>query len=432
MRANQLAADGHRRAALFVDFENVHRGLCESSPEAARRFATQPARWVQWMERTLGPLVVDLDDQPRKLLRRICYLEPARSGQFRPYFTRAGFRVVDCPALTTMGKNSADIHMVLDILDTLTHPERYDEFIVLSVDADFTPVLLRLREHDRRTAMLVSGPAAAALQAACDFAIPDSMFLDEALGLAVEDEPVPAQPPIELDDLRQRMRQVVRDLVASAAEPIVMARVAHEVRKTVGISVDSTNWAGAGSFGKFIAQMTGEHLRVDSRRSPGWLYDPTRHTASAQAALTMSEVVDRVSRLVDAPMLSTETYATLFAVLAEVGDTYGDGDGGSDGFRGDGDGSDGGGGPADQAEAERRARDRCAELGRPVSRPAVHFVVVGLRHQGIVWPRPGLDAAKLAAAFAENVLALAADVPMVLSEAERAEVRGWLQSGAPA
>lgn len=405
MRANQIAADGHRRAALFVDFENVHRGLCESSPEAGRRFATQPARWVQWMERTLGPLVVDLEDQPRKLLRRICYLEPARSGQFRPYFTRAGFRVVDCPALTTMGKNSADIHMVLDILDTLTHPERYDEFIVLSVDADFTPVLLRLREHDRRTAMLVSGPAAAALQAACDFAIPDSVFLDEALGL--EDEPPPAPAPLELDDLRGRMQQVVRDLVAAAAEPVVMARVAHEVRKTVGTPVDTTNWAGSGSFGKFIAQMTDEYLRVDSRRSPGWLYDPTRHTASAQ---DVSEVVDRVSRLVDAPMLSPETYATLFSVLAEVGDGDGDRDG-------------------DQAEAERRARDRCAALGRPVSRPAVHFVVVGLRHQGIAWPRPGLDATKLAEAFAENVLELAADVPLVLSDGERAEIRGWLQPG---
>ncbi|MGB3443083.1 MAG: NYN domain-containing protein [Actinophytocola sp.] len=405
MYARKLAADGHRRAALFVDFENVHRGLCESSPEAGRRFATQPARWVQWMERTLGPLVVDLDDQPRKLLRRICYLEPARSGQFRPYFTRAGFRVVDCPALTTMGKNSADIHMVLDILDTLTHPERYDEFIVLSVDADFTPVLLRLREHDRRTAMLVSGPAAAALQAACDFAIPDSVFLDEALGLAVEDDSAPAPAPIELDELRQQMQRVVLDLVSSAAEPVVMARVAHEVRKAVGMSVDTTSWAGSGSFGKFIAQMTNEHLRVDSRRSPGWLYDPTRHTASAQAALNMSEVVDRVSRLVDAPMLSPETYATLFCVLAEVGDTDGDGD---------------------QAEAERRARDRCAELGRPVSRPAVHFVVVGLRHQGIVWPHPGLDAAKLAEAFAENVLALTTNVPMVLSDNERAEIRGWL------
>jgi hypothetical protein len=119
----------------------------------------------------------------------------------------------------------------------------------------------------------------------------------------------------------------------------------------------------------------------------------------------VSEVVDRVSRLVDAPMLSPDTYATLFAVLAEVGDTHGD---------------------RDQAEAERRVRDRCAELGRPVSRPAVHFVVVGLRHQGIGWPRTGLDAAKLAEAFAENVLELARDVPVALSDHERGEVRAWL------
>src|SRR5262249_2517288 len=173
----------HRRAALFVDFENVYPGLCAASREAGRRFATDPARWVRWMEQSMGPMLVDADDAPRVLLRRICYLDPARSSRFRPYFTRAGFRIVDCPALTAAaGKNSADIYMVLDILDTLRHPTYFEEFIVLSVDADFPPVLLRLREHDRRTAMLVSGPTAAAMQAACDFAIPDALFLDEALG----------------------------------------------------------------------------------------------------------------------------------------------------------------------------------------------------------------------------------------------------------
>jgi uncharacterized LabA/DUF88 family protein len=79
-------------------------------------------------------------------------------GRFRPFFTRAAFRVVDCPPLTTRGKNSADIYMVLDILDALEHPTSFDEFILLSADADFTPVMLRLRAHDRRTVLLATGP----------------------------------------------------------------------------------------------------------------------------------------------------------------------------------------------------------------------------------------------------------------------------------
>lgn len=39
------------------------------------------------------------------------------------------------------GKTSTDIHMVLDIIDLLQHETHYDEFIVFSADADFTPVL---------------------------------------------------------------------------------------------------------------------------------------------------------------------------------------------------------------------------------------------------------------------------------------------------
>jgi NYN domain-containing protein len=413
----------HRRAAVFVDFENVYIGLCKSSKEAGWRFATQPARWISWMENELGPFLVDIEDQPRTLLRRICYLDPARSSRFRPYFTRAGFRVVDCPALTAMGKNSADIYMVLDILDTLTHPTWFDEFIVLSVDADFTPVLLRLREHDRRTAMLVSGPAAAAMQAACDFAIPDAMFLDEALGLDERDaeaadpvevvevvEPEVVVGEVEAESLHRRMETVVRELVAAASEPVVMAKAAHDVRTTIGAEVDTTRWAGNGTFGRFAAKLTGERLRMDTTRPPGWLYDPARHAPPHQepeagAPAGVPEVAERVNRIVGAPLLTRESYESLFDVLATDARLVSD---------------------KGQTEAERVARDVCGARGAPVSRATVHFVLVGYRYSGFDWTDPALDGAALAGAFVDNVLRLAADAQMDLTEAEQAEVRTWI------
>ena len=410
----------HRRAAVFVDFENVYIGLCKSSKEAGWRFATQPARWISWMENELGPFLVDIEDQPRTLLRRICYLDPARSSRFRPYFTRAGFRVVDCPALTAMGKNSADIYMVLDILDTLTHPTWFDEFIVLSVDADFTPVLLRLREHDRRTAMLVSGPAAAAMQAACDFAIPDAMFLDEALGL--DEAPEPEEPeadPVEpevvvapgaVESLHHRMEAVVRDLVAAAEEPVVMAKAAHEVRTTIGDEVYATRWAGNGTFGRFAATLADDHLVVDTSRPPGWFYDPARHAPPHQGPVAgapagVPEVAERVNRVVGAPLLSRRSYESLFDVLATDARLVSD--------RG-------------QTEAERVARDVCAARGVPVSRATVHFILVGYRYSGFDWTDDALDGAALASAFVDNVLRLAADAQMDLTEAEQAQVRTWI------
>ena len=168
------------RSALFVDFDNIYLGLQREDPVAAEQFATDPTRWLLWLQDNLPNQ--DGDDRERKILLRRCYLNPSQFGRFRPYFTRSAFEVVDCPPLTSGGKTSADIHMVMDILDTLGHATRFDEFILLSGDADFTPVLLRLSKHDRRSAILAIGPASVAYKAACDLLIDQDTFFEEAIG----------------------------------------------------------------------------------------------------------------------------------------------------------------------------------------------------------------------------------------------------------
>ena len=85
--------------------------------------------------------------------------------------------------MTSQGKTSTDIHMVLDIVDLLQHETRCDEFIVFSADADFTPVLRKLRRYDRRTTVLAIGFPSAAYQASADLMIDERLFLREALGL---------------------------------------------------------------------------------------------------------------------------------------------------------------------------------------------------------------------------------------------------------
>jgi hypothetical protein len=172
----------HLRSALYVDFDNIYLGLHREDPAAAEQFATDPSRWLLWLQDQLPLPLLDTDGRKRKILLRRCYLNPSQFGRFRPYFTRSAFEVVDCPPLTSGGKTSADIHMVMDILDTLVHPTRFDEFILLSGDADFTPVLLRLSKHDRRSAILAIGPASVAYKAACDLLIDQDTFLEDAIG----------------------------------------------------------------------------------------------------------------------------------------------------------------------------------------------------------------------------------------------------------
>lgn len=166
------------RAALFLDFDNVYTAIAQHGHEAAEEFATNPWRWFRWLESGDPATGAPTDpDSPRRILSRNCYLNPRAFGRYRSDFTRAGFRVVDCPPLTRQHKTSTDIHMVMDVLDTLDHKTHFDEFILLSGDADFTPLLTRLRAHDRRTIVLAVGPTAAAYRSVVDTLCSEDDFL---------------------------------------------------------------------------------------------------------------------------------------------------------------------------------------------------------------------------------------------------------------
>ncbi len=172
-----------KRAALFVDFDNIYLGLRQVDPAAAEEFATNPGRWLAWLEQHSSELSEASEHGPkRRILFRNCYLNPRSFSRYRSDFSRAAFRVIDCPPITGKGKTSTDIHMVMDILDTLDHSTHFDEFIVLSADADFTPVLFRLRERDRRTLVVSVGPASAAYRNSTDLLVSEDEFISMALG----------------------------------------------------------------------------------------------------------------------------------------------------------------------------------------------------------------------------------------------------------
>jgi len=225
---------GHVRSALFVDFDNIYLGLQNEDPRAAEQFATHPGRWLRWLQQDLP----DDSRVGRKILSRRCYLNPSQFARFRPYFIRSAFEVVDCPPLTRGGKTSADIQMVMDIMDALGHVTRFEEFIILSGDADFTPVLLRLSRHDRRSVVLAAGPASAAYKAACDLLIDQDTFLEEAIGIG---EGSPVRPGAD-SELLQRIAAKVHERAGGNGE-LVATDLPGIFREFAEFTPDS-NWLG--------------------------------------------------------------------------------------------------------------------------------------------------------------------------------------------
>jgi hypothetical protein len=423
---NVPAPGGRRvRSALFVDFENIFLGLQRLDGAEALRFATNPPGWLGWLEKLTYPALGLTGPFRRDVLIRYCYLNPVSSGRYRAYFTRAGFHVVDCPPLTAAGKNSADIHVVIDILDLLAHPTRFDEVVLLSADADYTPVMLRLRAHDRRTVIITSGPSAPAFRAACDHVVPEDIFIDLALStqrgevdLARADGTPPAvREPVDHLELRRRIADQVTKLVAAAKAPVSLASAAQLVRDHLGQAADG--WAGTGSFKKLLlAAAAADDLPglAISSSGPGYIYDPDRHDPppehpggekAADPGDPCAELAARISRVTDIPGLTSDGYRILFEELAaEVGEN---------GFSRHG--------------TSRAVRDRCVERGEQVGRNAVNFVLNGLLYAGQS-PRRGDTAEELAAIFADNAVALCQNARMELSPDEITLLRQWVAPSA--
>lgn len=257
------------KIALFVDFDNVHSGLRRISAEAAERFSRQPLRWLDWLAEGFqsGDLNGGTHVHRRALVRR-CYLNPVMYQKYRRPFHEAGFEIVDCPPMTATGKTSTDIHLVLDVMDALADSTHFDEFIVFSADADFSPVLRRLRRHDRRTVVFAAGAMSESYKASADRVIDIQTFLQDALQLTSMEDSEPASSEGGLlqvrprGDLRIKLADRIRDIVTQADQPVALPALAQLLRREFEELIDS-RWDGAGSFGTLMRELRIEGVEFD-------------------------------------------------------------------------------------------------------------------------------------------------------------------------
>jgi hypothetical protein len=206
------------KSALLVDYDSLYRSLVASAPQAADRFAGRIASWVAALEG--GRLVTAPDGglQKRKVLLRRCYSDPSVLGDRRGQFIAAGFQVIDCPAHAGRVRNAADIHMVLDTIDALDHPAAYDEFILLSAESDFGPVLLRLRTHNRSTVIYARHDNAGDYGAIADGVFEEGPLV--ALLTSTEREPVQAAAGSRTERSRGEFVQADRAEIETLARKV--------------------------------------------------------------------------------------------------------------------------------------------------------------------------------------------------------------------
>lgn len=289
-------------SAVFVDYDNIYLSLKRKNEDAAKRFAKDAASWVRKLETgaLITPTNAPSSDRPRRLVMNRCYGNPVpRRNQndnstdmnsfpfVRHHFLRSGFEIVDCPPLTAQLKNSSDIRMVMDIRDYLDHKTNFDEFIILSSDADFTPVLHRLRSHAKRTVIFANDHTAAPYTALSDGEVREADLIAMLMGQLEDHRPdVPA-----LEDLGELRKQIIGEivkLVLNASAPQPLEALADHVTRVLGHDKTiASNWAGVGSFRELLETNLPDSVRL-TEQAPYFAYDVSRTlagTSKPQAAL---------------------------------------------------------------------------------------------------------------------------------------------------
>ncbi len=298
-------------SAVFVDYDNIYLSLKRKNEEAAKRFARDASSWIKAIE--TGALITSTNGafaaEPRRMVMNRCYGNPVpRRNQsdnstdmnsfpfVRHHFLRAGFEIIDCPPLTAQLKNSSDIRMVMDVVDYLSHGTYFDEFVILSGDADFTPVLHRLRAHARRTVIFANDYTAAPYTAISDGEVRESdliSFLLEQQGEIAAATPAPmiasqakalVLPEVDREALRHEIIADVIQAVQASPTPVPLEVLADRAVRTIGHDrTVATSWAGAGNFRELLVQSLPDELRL-SDQPPYLVIDTRRHLQAKRAA----------------------------------------------------------------------------------------------------------------------------------------------------
>jgi uncharacterized protein (TIGR00288 family) len=119
--------------AVFIDFENLAIGVNESK---GGRFQIQ--------------LVLKRLLEKGRLVYKRAYCDWSRYRHAVQEFHAQGIELIDIPQSKASGKNSADIRMVVDALDLCYSKEHIDVFALVSGDSDFSPLVSKLKENNKR------------------------------------------------------------------------------------------------------------------------------------------------------------------------------------------------------------------------------------------------------------------------------------------
>lgn len=127
-----MGQDREKNLALFIDFDNVALG----ARDARQRFDIKLL-----MERIL---------EKGKIIVKKAYADWHYYKEHMVPLHETAIELIEIPMPRISGKNSADIRLVVDAMDLCYSKDHIDTFVIVSGDSDFSPLVSKLRENNKR------------------------------------------------------------------------------------------------------------------------------------------------------------------------------------------------------------------------------------------------------------------------------------------
>jgi len=153
------------RIALFIDFENLAIGAREA---------------LGGMEFDFDPIGNALAERGRVVSRK-AYADWSMFSDARQPMTRSHVELIEIPQrMGATRKNAADIKMAVDAIELAFERDYVTTFVICTGDSDFTPLVHKLRELNKRVIGVgVKASTSKLLPPACD----EFLFYDNLAGV---------------------------------------------------------------------------------------------------------------------------------------------------------------------------------------------------------------------------------------------------------
>jgi uncharacterized protein (TIGR00288 family) len=155
--------DEEERIALFLDYENLAIGAKERGEKLE-----------------ISVIIEALAERGRVVARR-AYADWNLFAEHRQDLVAQRIEMIEIPQRTGMvRKNAADIKLAVDALEMVFTRDFISTFVIASGDSDFTPLVLKLRELNRKVIGVgVEGSTSELLPGACD----EFLFYESLAGI---------------------------------------------------------------------------------------------------------------------------------------------------------------------------------------------------------------------------------------------------------